>query len=177
MVYLLDAAFCLRGFNAEYERSARRNGGGDLLRPYGLGAAVLEGLSAFYAAHYRDIFRRCLDQRRPYSKVYVSSSRRAFRRFRQTIEPVRNGIGLLVAHRLIESVVRSAAENFDPLVHLNPDGLVLRCCHCRRIRNHWVKGRWDWLPDGVDESRYDTSHGICPQCLNTYYSSLETAER
>ncbi|RKX33163.1 MAG: hypothetical protein DRP71_10840 [Verrucomicrobia bacterium] len=175
-IYLLDAALCIRGFNSEYERFARRNGGRSLMRHYGLGAAVLDGFTAFYAAHYRDVFRRCLDERRPYSKVHVSSSPRAFRRYRETIEPLREGLGLLVSHRLVETMVRSEAGSFDPLVHLSPDGLILQCCHCHRIRNHRLKGRWDWLPDETDDSRFGVSHGLCPQCLNTYYPNLETVE-
>ena len=174
-IYLLDAALRIRGFNAEYVRYARRNGGRGLLQRYGLGAAVLEGFTAFYAAHYRDVFRACLDERRPCSNFCFVSSVRAFGRFRQTIEPLKNGNGLLVSHRLVESTVRSEAKGFDPLVHLSGDGLVLRCCHCDRIRNHQMKGRWDWLPDEAGDPRYETSHGICPQCRDTYYPSLATA--
>lgn len=175
-VYLIDAAFCVRGFNAEYVRFARRNGGQDLLRQYGLGAAVLEGCTDFYAAHYRAIYRRCLDEQRPYSNVYASPSPRAFCRFRETVEPLRGGLGLLVSHRLVESLVRSEAAGFDPRIHLSPDGLILKCCHCHRIRNHGVNGRWDWLPGQTGASRHETSHGLCTQCLNTYYSVLETAQ-
>ena len=125
-VYLLDEGLCIRGFNSEYVRFARRNGGRDLLRHYGLGAAVLEGFTAFYAAYYRSVYQRCLDENRPYSTVYGSPSSRAFRRFRQTVEPLDTGIGLLVSHRLIESLVCSETDRFDPQVHLSPDGLILK---------------------------------------------------
>jgi hypothetical protein len=175
-VYLLDETLCIRGFNSEYVRFARRNGGRDLLRHYGLGAAVLEGFTAFYAAHYRSVYQRCLDEKRPYTAVYGSPSSRAFRRFRQTVEPLETGIGLLVSHRLIESLVCSETDRFDPQVHLSPDGLILKCCHCHRVRNHRVRSCWDWLPGGTVAAGHETSHGICPQCLDTYYSVLEMAE-
>jgi len=170
-IYLLDDALCLRGFNAEYERFARRNGGRNLLRRYGLGAAVLEGFTSFYAAHYRRIYRRCLEGHRVYTNVYACSSPRAFRRIRETAEPLKGGAGLIVSHRLIESVARSGAKPFSPGVHLSPDGLILQCCHCQRIRNYGKPRQWDWLPEPPP---LDISHGLCPQCMDTYYCELET---
>jgi hypothetical protein len=45
-IYLLDAALCIRGYNAEYERFALRNGGVGMLRRFGLGSYVIGGSPA-----------------------------------------------------------------------------------------------------------------------------------
>jgi hypothetical protein len=127
----------------------------------------------FYADHYRRIYARCLLTRRPFGSIYGGASPRSYRWYRETVQPLHDGSGLLVTHHLLQALPRTEAGRYDAGVHRNPDGLVLQCCHCGRVRNERKPGLWEWLPELEDDCPEDAiSHGICPRCLDTYYQDL-----
>ena len=48
-------------------------------------------------------------------------------------------------------------------------GILPICAHCKRVRND--AGSWQQVEEYVHEhTDADFSHGICPQCIQTYYS-------
>ena len=48
-------------------------------------------------------------------------------------------------------------------------GILPICGHCKRVRND--AGSWQQVEEYVREhSEADFSHGICPECIRTYYS-------
>jgi CheY-like chemotaxis protein len=50
------------------------------------------------------------------------------------------------------------------------EGLLPICSFCKRIRDG--QGRWHEISQYISEhSRADFTHGICPDCLQKYYSS------
>ena len=172
IVLALDKQLSLRGYNAAYARSARRLGGRRWLQRYGVGFHVLEGFTGFYAEHYERIYRRCLTEDMPYAALYGCATPQFFGWYRESVTPLGSGDGLLVTHHLLELIRRNAASSFDQELHRGEEGLVLQCCHCERIRNAGGDNLWDWVPDLPDDLGLDVSHGLCPQCLDTYYGDL-----
>ncbi len=53
-------------------------------------------------------------------------------------------------------------------------GLIPICCSCKRIRDD--EGYWDQVESYITKhSGAQFSHGICPECVRTYYPNI--AER
>lgn len=71
-------------------------------------------------------------------------------------------------------VVERAHEDsgLPPLSSMYQDGkgLVVMCSHCRRTRRAaQVPEQWDWVPEYVAMPAANTSHSLCPVCLDYYY--------
>ena len=50
------------------------------------------------------------------------------------------------------------------------EGLLPICSHCKKIRDE--EGRWHEISHYIsDHSRAEFTHGICPDCLEKYYSA------
>jgi hypothetical protein len=171
-VYTLDEEFRLSGFNTSFRKTAQRLGGRLWLRGYGLGFPVLEGFSGFYAEHYGKVYGRCLAEGETHAAVYGFATPRVYLWYKESVKPLREGVGLIVNHRRLRSIKVSEAPSFDPNRHLSPDELVLQCCHCDRVRNYLEKELWEWVPDLPVEPTIQLSHGLCPHCLDTYYGDL-----
>jgi len=52
-------------------------------------------------------------------------------------------------------------------------GILPICCHCKKIRDD--QGYWQQVESYVGEhSQAEFSHGICPDCVEKYYSQFHT---
>ena len=55
------------------------------------------------------------------------------------------------------------------------EGLLPICASCKKIRDE--SGRWVPFEEYIHEhSDADFSHGVCPQCLKTYYPDMAPTE-
>lgn len=43
------------------------------------------------------------------------------------------------------------------------------CCWCGRIR---IEGEWKEDIEGICEGNENLTHGICPDCIRTYYPEI-----
>ncbi len=56
--------------------------------------------------------------------------------------------------------------------HLTEDGLIIQCCHCRKVQNQVVPDTWDWVPELVAERHLNVSHSFCQNCFAHYYPDI-----
>lgn len=172
VVCVLDTSLVLRAYNPAWRRFAEENGGADVLERFGIGVSILaaipDPLLAFYAARYS----QALLDRRPFEHDYDCSTPGRYRRFHQTASPLPDGSGLMVRHRL---AVEREIDESSPIpwsAYRRPDGNVVQCMHCRKVRLPAVRDRWDWVPALVAHPLAEISHTLCPRCLGFYYPEL-----
>jgi hypothetical protein len=91
---------------------------------------------------------------------YECSSDRCYRRFEMLIYPFANGEGLLVDNALrVERPQEQPGHSFATANYVDPNGIVVQCGHCRRVRHKDQPPRWDWCPDAVRDVPERVSHG------------------
>ncbi len=85
-----------------------------------------------------------------------------------------NAIGIVMVLRRTE-LQRMVSASFDELQALR--GIIPICAHCKKVRTEG--DTWQQIEKYVHEhSDADFSHGICPDCLRTYYpDDADPAER
>jgi hypothetical protein len=171
-MYVLDHNLRVRAYNRAYREFALANGASDLTTRYGIGSHILDAFGGFFREHYEKICRKVLETGQRFSCEYECSSKELFRIYREVIRPLFSRKGLLVCHTNLESRPHRSASRLCHQSHRSEDGLIIRCCHCHRIRNHAESERWDWVPEVFDQSDDDTSHAICPRCRSVYYADL-----
>ena len=66
------------------------------------------------------------------------------------------------------SMARAAAPAWRARYATDGD-VIVQCCHCRRTRRSDGSDVWDWVPAWVASPPPETSHGICPLCLEYFY--------
>ena len=174
VICVIDDRFVLRGYNAAWRQFAACNGGPQLLRSYGIGRSILpaipEPLQRFYTEHYR----AALSSGKPFEHDYQCSSPERYRHFRQTAYPLPDRSGLLISHHLVaeSAEVANASAATTAISYRDASGTIVQCMHCRKLRRPSDPAHWDWVPALVEKPATETSHALCPRCLDFYYPDL-----
>lgn len=156
---------------------ARANDGEPAIsRDWPLGRSLLEAVPEELQAFYREAFRRCLRDCRPWDHDYECSSATVFRHLHLRAYPLGGGEGLLLVHSLhLERPLREderPPSPFRPSRHLDGNGFAHQCANCRRVQNlEGASDRWDWVPSLVEHRHEKVSHTICPICLDYYHAA------
>ncbi len=78
-------------------------------------------------------------------------------------------IELKFAHNNQKKLINELKKKIDEINKLK--NLIPICFHCKKIRDD--EGYWENVEDYfTNYSNVEFSHGICPDCLKTYYSNL-----
>jgi len=170
---ITDHAFVIRAYNQAYLAFAHANGLQDPERRCGLGCDLLAGCSEPARAFYAQAFRTALEERSVFHQDYECSSPTERRQFHLSAYATASGQALVVSHHLViaepipitDRVAYSAA-------HCSPDGFIIQCCHCRKVRNFTAANRWDWVPSCVESLPDNVSHTFCPRCFDHYYPDI-----
>jgi PAS domain-containing protein len=151
--------------NPAWDRFARDNGASENLDAL---ESYLDGISPPLRDFYRDVFDRALLTGNIFEHDYECSSPDKLRRFRLRVLPV-EARGLVLEHSLlVEGPHTATAEPAIEARFLNPDGTILQCSNCRRVRAPDTSA-WAWVPTWVAHAPPMTSHGICPSCVGFYW--------
>jgi hypothetical protein len=178
VIFGMWSDFSLAYFNVSWSLFAKANGGvSRLVSSDYLGTSLLdvcgEALRPFYQAWFAASLALGKDNLTPSQREYECSSRELYRRFLMTLYPLGKGEGLLAVNTLIVEAPhgdrKGKAHAPDRAVYLSADGVIHQCSHCRKVERIADESRWDWVPDWVESPPPETSHGICPMCLNYYY--------
>lgn len=158
--------------NPAWFRFARENEGEPAIsRDWTLGRCILDAVAEPLRPFFVGNYSRCLEINRPWEHVYECSSDEKYREFHMTVFPLERAQGLLVVNSLrIETTPHREAKAAVQRDYRSDDGLILQCCHCRRVRRRTDPGGWDWVPEWVRQCPPKTSHGICEPCFAYYYS-------
>lgn len=171
--------------NPAWASFSQLNGGEpELASHWPLGRCVLEAIPPVLEDFYRSLFQNAASSAamglRPPAHVYECSSPEVYRRFAMNIYRLAEGEGLLVVNSLLVERPHDRRERqicaADHVAYVHEDGCVRQCSHCRRIENVSVPNRWDWVPEWVEKSPPETSHTLCPLCLDYYYPADEADE-
>ncbi len=178
--------FRLAYFNVSWQKFAEANGAPPILSSVEyLGTSVLDVCGDALRPYYEDWFTSCLsagvEDLFPNQREYECSSPEHYRKFAMTLYPLGKGDGLLVVNSLVTESAHGDRQGphcaADLSVYLGADGIIHQCSHCRKINNPQEKNRWDWVPDWVQSSPLETSHGICPPCFDFYYREARQEKR
>lgn len=171
-VCIVDAELILRAFNPAWVSFSQANGAPDLTSRFGLGtplaAAIPEVLRDFYGHHYHEALRK----RVRFEHDYDCSSDGEHRIFRQTAYALADRSGLVITHHLTVSCPVTEQTAVSAGDFKGAGGSVVQCVNCRKVRNPEAPERWLWVPKLVSTPDPDTSHSLCPYCLDFYYPDL-----
>jgi hypothetical protein len=106
---------------------------------------------------------------RVFEQEYQCSSPDKYRVYHLRALPI-DARGLLLEHSLVaERDHEEASKEAIEERYLGPEGTLLQCSHCRRVRAAAAVEAWDWVRQWVERPHPKTSHGICPSCVGYYW--------
>jgi hypothetical protein len=177
----VDEALGIGYLNAAWFRFSAANGGDPAISArWGLGASIWPAIPAPLQPFYRQFFSsaRSLNHAptHPMTHEYECSSADVYRRLVLAVYPLRDDHGLLLVHSLRvqrphDPHERSAQEP-DASRYAHPDGMIRQCSHCRRVQLAADLKAWHWIPEWVRSCPGNTSHSLCPVCLDYYYPAV-----
>jgi|AntRauTorcE11897_2_1112592.scaffolds.fasta_scaffold30236_2 hypothetical protein len=179
-VFAIDRDGALVYVNAGWHRFAMNNGGQpDIGDNWSLGANYFDAIGPPLESFYRDLVGRAPafgEDQAPLSHCYQCPGARVYREYNMLIYALPDQAGhLIVNSRVVErrhdpETHRPGSPEFDS--YLDEHGLVRQCAHCRRMASRAEPGRWDWVPAWVETPPPNLSHGICPVCMEYYFSGV-----
>ncbi len=172
VIYLIDTNFVLKAYNKAWVDFARNNDSEDVLVKFPIGYKILDAIQGPLKLYTAQVFERALRKNRPFEHNYKCPSPVNDRIFRQSAYPLKEGAGLVVSnHLVIEGPIDEEPQDFNKRFYDNM-GLIRQCSCCRRIKDP-DNLAWVWVPSLVKAPHPETSHGVCPQCLDHFYPDIE----
>jgi len=176
-IFAIDPDGRLIYVNAGWHRFADANGGQPQIADFwGIGASYFAALPESLEPFYRHLFRQAPDYATaatPLAHCYECSTPTLYREYNMLIYALPERLGHLVVNSLV------VERPHDPQTHpprdpagvdyVDDGGFVHQCAHCRRIQHQGGEARWDWVPAWVDQPPANTSHSICPVCMDYYF--------
>lgn len=161
----LDITYCNTGWN---NFALLNQGGPEVLGARVVSRNLLDFIPDDLKSYHAGLFAKARALGQPVSHDYECSSATMFRLFRMQIYPLDQGFAVINSLRLEHPHDRTPLEPNDAL-YLNSSGLIRMCANCRRTNRTNDPAAWDWVPDYVERVRRNTTHGVCPACLEYYY--------
>ena len=171
-IYGLWPDLALAYFNSGWTRFAALNGGEpQISAEWPLGRCILDAIAEPLRPFFVENYGRCLREERPWEHAYECSSASVYRRFHLTAFPLGAAAAVLVVNSLRQEVAHTRVAS-PPLEQLyrDADGIVMQCCHCRRVRRVDDPKVWDWVPEWLTHQPANTSHGLCEPCMGFHYA-------
>lgn len=171
-VFLLDRRLKFVGYNDSYVEFAKRNGEPEIEAKYGLGVSLLGAIDEDLRDYYKQNYEHSLAENQVFEQDYECSSSDTYRLFHQTAYPILNRAGLIITnHCVVEKETAAGKLDIDSR-HFSTNHFITQCSNCRKIKDHSETNKWDWIPSLLDKPHPDTSHAICPHCLDHYYPDI-----
>lgn len=173
VIYIVDSAFTLKAYNNMWENFALDNNGEEILRRYPLGSNVQDAFREPIKSYLIQAYTAALQDNTPFEQTYECSSPLEYRLYRQTAYPLVRSRGLVISNHLVrKSQLREEIVAFSKQF-IDNRGIITQCQNCRKIRDPQNEQRWLWVPSLVKNTLANTSHGICPQCLDHYFPDID----
>ena len=170
-IYGVRPDLTLAYVNLGWQHFASQNGGEpNISSEWNLGCCIENAIAPILRPFFLDNFAKCLRENRPWEHLYDCSSAELYRKFCMKTFPLGHNEGLLIVHSLVREIPQTGLTS-EPLEenYRNEEGLVIQCCHCRRVRRNDTSNLWDWIPEWVTSPLPYTSHGLCDPCSGFYY--------
>lgn len=174
VVYGLFADYTLGYMNPAWFRFAQQNGGEpQISRDWPLHRSVLDCADGALRGYLASGLDRCLQSGETWEHEYECSSAAVYRLHHQIVYPLADRRGLLVVNSPVverpHDPARRPPKEADDKIYADANGLFTQCSSCRRMRNYRIPGRWDWVPEWIENSPQRTSHTFCPTCFGYYF--------
>lgn len=167
--FVLNAALDIHYCNPAWNSFALSNAGGPgVLQDRVISRNLLDFIPADLKQYYAHLFATARALGRPVSHDYECSSTTLYRLYRMQIYPLESGYTVVNSLRVEHPHDRTPVEP-DDAVYRNSAGLIRMCANCRRTNRADDAAVWDWVPAYVERMRENTTHGVCPLCLEFYY--------
>lgn len=172
VIYIIDAKFILKAYNKAWVNFARSNKGEDVLIKYPIGSMILDAFQGPFKSYFTKKYNDSLEFNKHFEHNYKCPTAEGDRVFRQFAYPLKGSIGLVISnHLVLEKPHMEEPQEFTKQF-VDDDGLIHQCSNCRKIKDP-AKGAWLWVPSLLADPFPETSHGICPQCLDYFYPEIE----
>ncbi len=179
IVFGLWPDYRLAYFSPAWVKFAEENGGQpQIAGQWGLGSNYFDAIPEPLQLFYRRLLNDTPDAgatMHPPTHLYECSSPALFRKFSMQVYSLRDRAGYIVVNSLVVEAphdpVSRAPHEADYSEYLDDRGLIVQCSHCRLTRHARSPERWDWVPEWVECSPANTSHGLCEMCFNYYYAA------
>lgn len=167
---IVDRELVIRAYNRAYVDFADANGLTDIEQRFGLGSDILAAFSEPARTFYAEAYHCVLAEQRAFHQRYECSSPTQRRLFLLSAYASVGGKSLVIAHHLtVEEPIPIDDQQARSATHCSPDGLVVQCSHCGKVRNFLAPDRWDWVPELIAQRPSNVSHTFCPRCFDHYY--------
>ena len=178
IIFALNADLEITYVNQGWLRFAERNGGDTVAERWSVGRRFMDAIPFALQPFYREHFAKVLAENRPWEHQYEYSSPALYRQFHMLSYPLGDAERILVVNSLVqEDPHQEKLCEPNEGVYRNQDGLIIQCCHCRRVRRNGLKQQWDMVPSWVAVIPPNTSHGLCYPCNSYYYASSINTDR
>ena len=170
--YILDSQFRIMYCNPAWSRFARSNGAPRLAGELVLGCDLFDAIPDVLKPAYSEAFGEVLSTGLVWAQSYECSSPTVFRVFRMRIHLLKPRNWFVVTNTLIVEQPHSETATADPITHVDANGFVTICAHCRCTRRVDNPDHWDFVPQYLQlrlESIPKVSHGLCPVCRAYFY--------
>ena len=177
-IYGLDSNLNISYLNPAWFDFAKDNGSDKFIEDkWSLGKSIFNCIPKVLEPFYTDIYETVLNEKEstliPRQLEYECSSPQLFRSFSMHLYSLGKGGIVVVNSLLVEQLHPSSLiekQNiFDEDHYVDQNKIVHQCANCRRIRRLGKLEQWDWVPKLTKEPHANTSHGICPPCMQHYY--------
>lgn len=176
-IFVIDPDGRLVYVNEGWYRFADSNGGQpQIADTWGIGASYFAAIPEPLEPFYRHLFRQAPaygETATPLTHCYQCSTPTVYREYSMQIYSLPEQQGHLVVNSLVVERPHDPQEQppKDPsgAHYIDDGGFIHQCAHCRRIQHQGSEARWDWVPAWVEQPPPNTSHGICPVCLDYYF--------
>ncbi len=136
-----------------------------------IGTCILDAMPAVLREFYATHLARVIADDQPWEHDYECASPSLHREFRLRAVAVGNGAGILMTHMLrVERPHPSSTDRELGDSYRDPNGLVVQCAHCRRVRRASSPRSWHWVPAFAAQPAEPVSHGLCEACFAYYFS-------
>ena len=172
--YALSPELSLIYLNPAWFRFAEENAGEPAISTrFGIGTPVGAAIAAPLREFYSGAYQRALQTGEVWDHDYECSSADVYRRYHQTVYPLHDRGGLLVVNSLVQERPHNTETHAPSPPHeeryVGPQGLIIQCCHCRRVQRAAEPEIWDWVPAWVKRMPLRTTGGLCPLCYEYYW--------
>jgi hypothetical protein len=172
-IYRVDKNYRITAFNAAYEEFAVRNGGTQILDRWGVGSSILDSAPRIVRKQIQQLYDQAFAGQ-VVELDYECHSPDQFRRFVMRLIPDNETV--IAEHSLIVNHphhhILDLSLDLILKLYIQPNGMILACCNCRKLRSAHDPGRWDLVRAPIQQLPANLTHGICAVCTHHLFPGL-----
>ena len=170
VAFLLDHDLRFLDCSPAWDIFAGENGGHSISRLEILGRSIFDFVPDVLRKFYEHRYWLARHANVGDDVDYHCSSPEKIRLFRMSLRPADENL-LVINHLLLEEECK-LQEPLGPLEreqYVSANRLLVLCANCRKAMRPGPPETWTWVPEFLNESELQVSHGLCPRCKSLLY--------